>query len=61
MVYWEVEAGVKSGRAASGALLGGLAGTGVGMAAGNVIEAERRRRNADPDGGQDTIGMGYLN
>ena len=53
-------AGVKSGRAASGALLGGLAGTGAGMAVGNVIEAERRRRNADPDGGQDTIGMGYL-
>jgi hypothetical protein len=55
-------AGVRSKRAASGALLGGLGGLAVGTGAGNAIEQERRRRNLndDPDGGQDTIGMGYL-
>ena len=53
-------AGVASKRAAAGALAGGLAGTAAGMVTGNLLEAERRRRNADPDGGQDTIGMGYL-
>jgi hypothetical protein len=55
-------AGVKSKRAASGALLGGLGGLALGTGAGNAIEQERRRRrlNDDPDGGQDTIGMGYM-
>ena len=55
-------AGVRSKRAASGALLGGLGGLAVGTGAGNAIEEERRRRNLndDPDGGQDRIGMGYL-
>ena len=50
--------GRKNQTVARGALLGGLAGTGGGMVLGNLIEAERRRRNADDN--QDTIGSGYL-
>ena len=46
-------------RAASGALLGGIAGLGGGSALGSVIEAERRRRNA-AENNQDTIGSGYI-
>lgn len=47
-------------QAAMGALLGGMTGVTVGTGLGNLIEAERRRRNSDPDGGQDTIGAGYI-
>ena len=52
--------GVPRKQAAMGALLGGMTGLTGGSVLGNVIEAERRRRNADPDGGQDTIGAGYI-
>ena len=55
--------GGRRGRAdktvARGALLGGLAGTGTGMIAGNLLEAERRRRN-ELSNNQDTIGSGYI-
>jgi len=56
------KAGVRSKRAGIGGVIGGLGGLGAGVVAGNAIEQERRRRrlNDDPDGGQDTIGMGYM-
>ena len=38
--------GQKSKKAAIGGLLGGMAGLGVGTVGGNIIEQERRRRNA---------------
>ena len=39
--------GQKSKRAALGGLVGGLGGLAVGQVAGNIIEQERRRRNAE--------------
>ena len=38
--------GAKSKRAAMGGLVGGMAGLAVGQVTGNIIEGERRRRNA---------------
>ena len=35
------------GKAAIGGLLGGMGGVSVGIAGGNIIEQERRRRNAE--------------
>jgi hypothetical protein len=40
-------AGRGRGKAAIGGLLGGMAGLGVGQVGGNIIEGERRRRNAE--------------
>ena len=38
--------GVRGGRPIRGGLIGGMAGLAAGQVAGNIIEAERRRRNA---------------
>ena len=51
--------GVPNKKAAMGALLGGLTGLTVGSGAGNLIEAERRRRNAI-ENDEDTMDGGYL-
>jgi len=40
-------AGRGKGKAAIGGLLGGMSGVSVGIAGGNIIEQERRRRNAE--------------
>ena len=50
--------GRKNKTVARDALIGGMTGVAGGMVAGNAIEAERRRRNADDN--QDRIGAGYL-
>ena len=53
--------GRASKRAASGGLIGGMAGLAVGQVAGNIIEQERRRRNAEQnllEGGNAEVYLG---
>ena len=53
--------GQRSRRAASGGLIGGMAGLAVGQVIGNIIEQERRRRNAEQnllEGGNAEVYLG---
>ena len=54
-------AGRSRGKAAIGGLVGGIGGVSAGIAAGNIIEQERRRRNAAEnlaDGGNAEMYLG---